>query len=70
MGSAPVSENVGAGVPADVTANDPAVPTVNVALAPLVMYGAGVPVSAVEPQIEPVQALMVVEPVPAKYAAP
>ena len=40
LGSAPVSLSVGAGVPVAVTVNVPAVPTMNVALAALVMVGA------------------------------
>ena len=71
LGSAPLSEKVGDGVPVAVTVNDPAVPTVNVALAPLVMYGAGFPLNVVEPQINNVHAVMVVEPVVVStYAAP
>ena len=38
-GSAPVSANVGAGLPAPVTVNVPAAPTVKVALAALVIVG-------------------------------
>lgn len=40
LGKAPVSVNVGDGKPVAVTVNDPAVPTVNVVLAGLVMAGA------------------------------
>jgi len=40
LGSGPVSLNVGAGTPVAVTANDPAVPTLNVVLLALVIAGA------------------------------
>ena len=40
LGRAPVSEIVGDGMPVAVTANEPAVPTVNVVLAALVIAGA------------------------------
>ena len=40
LGSAPVSLKVGAGTPVAVTANDPAVPTLNVVLLALVIVGA------------------------------
>ena len=42
LGNAPVSLNVGTGDPVAVTVNVPAVPTVNVVLAPLVIAGAEV----------------------------